>query len=82
MTPVVATLDTALPEIDPKSAELLGVEPPAEVSPAELSPMARSFYENGSRRVRNARIKEELGVALRYPDYRAGLRGLERRGLE
>jgi hypothetical protein len=26
------------------------------------------------KRVRNTRIREELGVALRFPDYRAGLR--------
>jgi hypothetical protein len=38
---------------------------------AELSPMARSFYDD-NKRVSNALIKTELGVALRYPDYRAG----------
>ncbi|MGH6912634.1 MAG: SDR family NAD(P)-dependent oxidoreductase, partial [Geminicoccales bacterium] len=56
---------------------LLGVAPPPAVSfeSAELSPMARSFY-NDSRRVCNARIKQELGVALRYPSYREGLRAL------
>ncbi len=37
--------------------------------------MALSFYGE-SKRVRNDRIKEELGVQLAYPDYRAGLRGL------
>jgi hypothetical protein len=42
---------------------------------AELSPMARSFYAD-SRRVRNARIKRELGVKLRYPTYRDGLRAI------
>ena len=42
---------------------------------AELSPMARSFYSD-SRRICNARIKEELGVRLRYPSYREGLRAL------
>ncbi len=42
---------------------------------ADLSPMARSFYE-GSRRIGNARIKSELGVKLRYPTYREGLRAL------
>jgi L,D-peptidoglycan transpeptidase YkuD (ErfK/YbiS/YcfS/YnhG family) len=35
--------------------------------------MARSFYAE-SKRVRNDRIKDELGVTLRYPDYRTGLR--------
>ena len=37
--------------------------------------MARSFYAD-SRRVSNARIKAELGVTLRYPNYRAGLAAL------
>jgi hypothetical protein len=40
-----------------------------------MTPMARSFYAE-SKRVRNDRIKTELGVALNYPDYRAGLAGL------
>jgi NAD dependent epimerase/dehydratase family len=59
------------------AAELLGVEPPPEVpfAEAELTPMARSFYSN-LRRVCNARIKSELGVALAYPTYREGLRGV------
>jgi hypothetical protein len=34
--------------------------------------MAASFYGE-SRRVQNARIKCQLGVRLRYPDYRSGL---------
>ena len=42
---------------------------------AELSEMGRSFYLN-NRRVNNRRIKEELQVKLRYPDYRDGLRAL------
>lgn len=56
------------------AAELLGLPVPPEVpfEEAELSPMARSFYAE-SKRVRNDRIKSELGVRLRYPDYRAGL---------
>jgi nucleoside-diphosphate-sugar epimerase len=56
---------------------LLGTEPPPEipVDAADLSPMARSFYSD-SRRIANARIKEELGVKLRYPTYREGLRAL------
>lgn len=59
------------------AAELLGVEVPAAIrfSEADLSPMARSFYAE-SKRVRNDRIKDELGVKLIYPDYRAGLRAL------
>ena len=56
---------------------LLGVAPPplTPLDEAELSPMARSFYAD-NRRVSNARIKAELGVDLRFPDYRAGLAGL------
>ncbi len=56
------------------AAELLGLPPPPEVAyeAAELSEMARSFYAE-SKRVRNDRIKRELGVRLFYPDYRAGL---------
>ena len=59
------------------ACELLGVEPPPLVplEQADLSPMARSFYAD-NRRVRNDRIKRELGVALRHPDYRAGLRAI------
>ena len=34
--------------------------------------MARSFYAE-SKRVRNNRIKDDLGVRLRYPSYRVGL---------
>ncbi len=37
--------------------------------------MAASFYRD-SKRVSNARIKAELGVRLRYPGYREGLRAL------
>jgi nucleoside-diphosphate-sugar epimerase len=56
---------------------LLDIQPPPETSfdQAELSPIARSFYSD-SRRIANARIKEELGVKLRYPTYREGLRAL------
>jgi nucleoside-diphosphate-sugar epimerase len=56
---------------------LLGVETPPLVpfGDAGLSPMARSFYDD-NKRVVNARIKQELGVRLRYPDYTTGLRAL------
>ncbi|RME67705.1 MAG: hypothetical protein D6782_02200 [Alphaproteobacteria bacterium] len=39
---------------------------------ADLSSRARAFYSE-CRRVANDRIKEELGVRLRYPTYREGL---------
>ncbi|MFQ6551011.1 SDR family oxidoreductase [Aestuariibius insulae] len=56
------------------AAELLGVPVPPAVpfEEADLSPMARSFYSE-SKKVRNDRIKTELGVHLRYPSYREGL---------
>ncbi|OWY13478.1 NAD(P)-dependent oxidoreductase [Thioclava sp. JM3] len=59
------------------AAELLDLPLPPEVpfEEADLSPMARSFYAE-SKRVRNDKIKHDLGVTLRYPDYRAGLRAL------
>jgi len=56
------------------AAELLGapVPPLVPFDAAELSPMARSFYDD-NKRVSNALIKRDLGVALRYPSYREGL---------
>jgi nucleoside-diphosphate-sugar epimerase len=64
-------------EVVAHAAGLLGMAPPPLVpfATAELSPMARSFYAD-SKRVDNARIKAELGVALRYPTYREGLAAL------
>jgi len=59
------------------AAQLLGVAPPPEMNfeDARLSPMARSFYDD-SKRVSNARMKLELGVKLKYPSYREGLRAI------
>lgn len=56
------------------AAHLLGLPDPPAVpyDQAEMTPMARSFYAK-SKRVRNDRIKTELGVRLTFPDYRAGL---------
>ena len=63
------------------AARLCGLAPPAEIpfEAAELSPMARSFYSE-NRRVRNALLREELGVALTYPTYREGLTALRALG--
>lgn len=59
------------------AAALLGLPlPPAEpFETAEMTPMARSFYAE-SKKVRNDRIKSELGVSLRFPSYREGLAAL------
>lgn len=59
------------------AAELLGLPLPEEVpfDEADLSPMARSFYAE-NKRVRNDRIKSELGISLIHSDYREGLKAL------
>jgi nucleoside-diphosphate-sugar epimerase len=64
-------------EVTAYACELLGVEPPPLVpfEQADLSPMAASFYAD-NKKVRNDRIKSELGVTLKYPDYRPALRDL------
>lgn len=76
---VVDDLPAAQHEIVAYACTLLGapVPPliPYEAAAERLSPMGRGFYGE-SRRVRNARIKRELGVTLRHPDYRAGLRAI------
>lgn len=61
------------------AAQLLGRSPPPEVpfeqaAPA-MSPLALSFWQD-CRRVRNDKLNRELGVSLRYPTYREGLRAL------
>lgn len=61
------------------ACELLDREPPPvipfEEARKDMSPMGLSFWQD-NRRVDNRRIKEELGVTLTYPDYRAGLRAI------
>ena len=59
------------------AAGLLGLPPPETVDfdAADMSPTARSFYAE-SKRVSNRRMREELGVAPRYPTYREGLAAL------
>lgn len=67
--------DPAAPaEVIAYAAGLLGIDRPPLVPFAEatLSEMGRSFYAD-NKRVRNERIKRELGVNLAYPDYRQGL---------
>jgi len=64
------------PEVIGHAARLLGVPAPPvvpwEQAAPSMSEMARSFYAE-NRRVRNDRIKRELGVVLKYPTYREGL---------
>jgi nucleoside-diphosphate-sugar epimerase len=70
--------DPAAPEdVLAYAATLLGLPLPPAIpfEEAEMTPMARSFYAE-SKRVRNTRIKTELGVKLLYHDYRSGLQAL------
>jgi nucleoside-diphosphate-sugar epimerase len=75
------TDDEPTPPADPLvfAASLLGLPPPPAIPFAQaiatMSPMAASFYAE-NRRVRNDRVKRVLGVRLRYPTYREGLRAL------
>ncbi len=59
------------------AAQLLNmpIPPAVDFETADMSPMARSFYAE-SKKVRNDRIKNELGVELLYPDYKSGLKAL------
>lgn len=65
------------------AARLLGVDPPPETSftqaRASMSDFAASFYTD-VKRVRNDKLKSELGVALKYPSYREGLSAIYRDG--
>jgi nucleoside-diphosphate-sugar epimerase len=73
--------DEPSPPADPIAfaAQLLGRDPPPEIPFEEaapsLSPMALSFWQE-CRRVKNDKLKRELGVNLDYPTYREGLRAL------
>jgi nucleoside-diphosphate-sugar epimerase len=73
--------DEPTPPADPITfaARLMGAEPPSEIpfeqAAPSMSPMALSFWQE-CRRVKNDKLKCELGVSLRYPTYREGLRAL------
>jgi nucleoside-diphosphate-sugar epimerase len=69
------------PDVVAFAADLAGIPAPPEIpfESAGLSPMAVSFW-GANRRVRNQRIKDELGVALRYRTYREGLVALRDAG--
>lgn len=76
---VADDLPAANADVVAYACELLGrpvspLIPWAEVAP-RMSPMARSFYSE-SRKVKNEKLKRELGVVLRYPTYREGLKAI------
>lgn len=56
------------------ACNLTGMDAPPMISfdQAEMAPIVRSFYKD-NKRVKNDRIKADLGVELLYPDFRAGL---------
>ena len=59
------------------AARLLNIDPPEPVifSEAILSEMARSFYSE-TKYIINQKIKEKLGLELKYPNYKLGLRDI------
>ncbi|MCP4354405.1 MAG: SDR family oxidoreductase, partial [Proteobacteria bacterium] len=62
-------------EIIQYACNLLGQDSP-ELLPftqAEMAPIVRSFYKD-NKRIRNDKIKNELGIELIYPDYHEGLK--------
>ena len=63
-------------EVIAYACELLGrpVPPLVEFEEANLAPITRSFYMD-NRRVHNEKIKNNLGVKLRYENYKKGLEG-------
>lgn len=52
-----------------EAAGLLGLPAPARVDPATLTPTARAMLL-GNRKIANRRLRDELGVDLRYPSWR------------
>ena len=59
------------------AARLLNIDPPEPVifSEAILSEMARSFYSE-TKYIINQKIKEKLGLELKYPNYKLGLKDI------
>lgn len=58
------------------ACELLDIIPPRLIpyDEADMAPIARSFYQD-NKRIKNDLIKQELGVQLKYPNFREGLIG-------
>lgn len=56
------------------ACNLIGMSPPPLIpfDQAEMAPIVRSFYKD-NKRIKNDKIKNELGVELTYPDYHSGL---------
>ncbi|MBS0541381.1 MAG: SDR family oxidoreductase [Proteobacteria bacterium] len=80
---VVDDLPASSAELIAFACALLGKPVPPTIPWHEIEPtmsaMARSFYSE-NRRVRNDRLKRDLGVGLKYPTYREGLRAIAAAG--
>lgn len=63
-------------EVIAYASRLLGQDPPPLIrfEDANLAPITLSFYSD-NKRVKNGKLKTELGVKLIYPNYRLGLEG-------
>lgn len=61
---------TPIGEVADTLANLLGLPPPPRVPAASVSPELAGML-TADRRISNRRLKEELGVALRYPSWRS-----------
>ncbi len=62
-------------EVIKYACNLLNIDVPPLIPYEEidyLAPIVRSFYQD-NKRVKNNKIKDELGVELLYPDYKSGL---------
>ncbi len=66
---------TSSNEVIEFACQILNVTPPTPVKleDAELSEMGKAFYSE-NRRIRNDKIKSSLGVRLKYPSYKEGLK--------
>lgn len=70
--------DRAAPshEVIKVACEMLGLDVPPLLpyDETDMAPIARSFYAD-NKRIKNDRIKTELGVTLKYPTFEEGLKG-------
>jgi len=60
------------------ACQLLGMESPPLIpydNDVDISPMAHSFYKD-NKRIKNDKIKDKLGITLKYPDYKKGLNAI------
>ncbi len=57
-------------------ALLRGEQLPSKAAPLAAADAPALRLGLDEKRVRNSRLKDELGVALRFPDYRAGITAL------